>query len=296
MRFIRRYPNKAPAVLKKKGKHGKTETDRAKKHYKKWPQLPPKKRKPFKYKVYTNDDVKDTLYEMFNNKCAYCETRLATQPMDVEHWRPKNAVFNEDTKKLMKPGYYWLGADWNNLFPACIDCNRARNHKHYLTGEKTKLGKANRFPVGDENRRWRKHTYQNQEKPLLLNPCQDKPEKYLEFIEDEERKVCIVRAKLDESGNPKEKAKMSIEVYGLNRLGLIQNRQEKLLSIKMGLNWISEKTKKLLAENNPIEKQRIENDITRIMGDLELQTKPENELAQYTLMVEQVIERFKSSI
>lgn len=287
MRFVRRDSAKAPAVLTKKDENtGKTETEEATEHYNKWPELKKKDRKSFDYKAYSKDEVKDELYKMFNNKCAYCETRLAGLPMDVEHWRPKNAVYNEKTKKLMKPGYFWLGADWDNLFPSCADCNRARNHKHYLTEEKTKLGKANRFPIEDENKRCKKPGDEDNEKPLLINPCKDNPEEYLEFSEE-----CVVQAKLDNSGKPHEKANVSIEIYALNRPILVQDRQEIFLHVEMHIDDITDLTEDLLNENDLEKQEKIKERINRKMKTLEQLTEPKH---QYILMVKQRIEKFKS--
>ena len=67
----------------------------------------------------------------FFGKCAYCEDRIvSTQPGDIEHYRPKGCVTNEDGsrvmvdanggKKVPHPGYYWLAYEWTNLLYACI--------------------------------------------------------------------------------------------------------------------------------------------------------------------------------
>ncbi len=83
----------------------------------------PTKTKSFDFKVYKHKDLKNALHELFHGKCAYCETFYsATQPMDVEHFRPKGAVAEDDGH----PGYWWLAMKWDNLLPSCIDCNRKR--------------------------------------------------------------------------------------------------------------------------------------------------------------------------
>ena len=59
-------------------------------------------------------------------KCAYCESFYAgTQPVDVEHYRPKGKVDG----MAGHPGYWWLAGRWENLLPSCIDCNRKRRQK-----------------------------------------------------------------------------------------------------------------------------------------------------------------------
>src|SRR5688500_1280853 len=78
----------------------------------------------FDFRAYGHDDVKLELERMFHQKCAYCESDYgATEPVDVEHYRPKGAFLRPDGS-LSNPGYYWLAAEWTNLLPSCIDCNR----------------------------------------------------------------------------------------------------------------------------------------------------------------------------
>jgi hypothetical protein len=49
--------------------------------------------------------MKQHLFELFDNKCAYCESRvLHVSPGEVEHYRPKGRV----TEDPDHPGYYWL--------------------------------------------------------------------------------------------------------------------------------------------------------------------------------------------
>lgn len=136
------------------------------------------------------DDIKvnDKLYKkyvaflerLFHKKCAYCESSYGQlHPVEVEHYRPKGRVMGDDGNPvevdhpvkghIRHPGYYWLAYDWANLFPSCIDCNRARRHGT----DKAKAGKADRFPVdgfraigpGDEKK----------ERALLLNPSESDP-------------------------------------------------------------------------------------------------------------------------
>lgn len=75
------------------------------------------------FAVYKTDGVRKRLDELFHGKCAYCESFYAsTAPVDVEHYRPKGAVHEDAAHQ----GYWWLGMDWDNLLPSCIDCNRKR--------------------------------------------------------------------------------------------------------------------------------------------------------------------------
>lgn len=165
----------------------------------------------FNFAAYKSESVRTALKALFGTKCAYCESTYAeTHPMEVEHWRPKNAIV--ENGKLTFPGYWWLAAAWDNLLPSCIDCNRERSH--LINGRSTKAGKACKFPVSGARLL---PTGGNIESPLLLNPCLDQPDDFLEFRSDG---TVIPRTG---SANPS-RAAASIDVYGLIRPGLVQAR------------------------------------------------------------------------
>lgn len=178
----------------------------------------------FDYGRYKEDEVKTALDTLFHGKCAYCETFYsASQPMDVEHWRPKGEVHRDDGQKL-KPGYYWLAAAWENLMPSCIDCNRAREQYDIAVAARVTVGKANQFPLAPG----KNHVLQHEPTPdlaaegaLLVDPCVDDPESFFEYTEEG---VIRPRAGLDEGGRAR--AEASIRVYALNRSGLVAERRE----------------------------------------------------------------------
>jgi hypothetical protein len=169
-----------------------------------------------KSSLYRHEKIKSSYFfskgAPFYGKCAYCEHPISDfQPGDIEHFRPKAAITDENNQKIylldgqgqqvldkennprLHPGYYWLGYDWSNLIPSCAACNRYS-------------GKRSRFPVtgfraqepGDEVN----------EKPLLINPVSqdesDNPEKHL-FIDS----TGIM-------GFHSDRGKMCIHIFGLN--------------------------------------------------------------------------------
>lgn len=177
----------------------------------------------YDYKVYKDDEVKDALDASFLGKCAYCETFYsASQPMDVEHWRPKGEIHVEGQDDPLRPGYYWLASHWQNLFPSCIDCNRARRQHDVIARKEILLGKANQFPLADEGSRARSHELSHtSEKILLIDPCHDQPERFFVYTED----GAIVPADdLDDAD--RQRALASIQVYALNRSALVAERLE----------------------------------------------------------------------
>jgi len=183
-----------------------------------------KKTPSFKFKIYSHESIKRALNELFHGKCAYCESRYAhVHPMEVEHWRPKAAVIEDNDGKKVRPyGYYWLAATWTNLLPSCIDCNRERKYNVLTTGKTVSYGKGNWFPVEGKTRATAAGG-EVREKPLLLHPCVDRPEKYLLFLPDG-----LVVAISPATGPTAARAKASIRHYGLNRPELILDRRSRM--------------------------------------------------------------------
>lgn len=188
----------------------------------------------FKYRAYKLAPVKEVLENLFHHKCAYCESKYAaTQPVDVEHYRPKGEVICSNGA-CQKPGYYWLAADWGNLLPSCIDCNRERTQE-LADGTTGLTGKAAKFPIADETRRARFPGDERYEQRLLLHPYLDFPEKHLEFTEDGN-----IRPRRDKRGKISKKGVASIEVYGLRRRGLVSERRSRAILIKAHLRHVEE--------------------------------------------------------
>jgi uncharacterized protein (TIGR02646 family) len=171
----------------------------------------------FEFRAYKQPEVVDSLNRLFNFKCAYCETSYeASAPVDVEHYRPKGGVVINGL--LTAPGYYWLAADWSNLLPSCIDCNRARTQKSPDADPRVS-GKANLFPLASEETRATAPGQERRERRLLLHPLRDRPDRHLEFLEDGN-----VRPRRSGSGRESPKGKASIDVCGLRRDGLVRRR------------------------------------------------------------------------
>lgn len=218
MIFVDRTAVAAPEELLTPDKQGLTELDRATAFFADSNNAQEK----FIFKQYKVKAVVNALNQLFHNKCAYCESlTAATHPVDVEHFRPKAGynLIKENGSELKKPGYYWLAASWDNLLPSCIDCNRERTHDQPNSAPRKKTGKGSNFPLEDETMRATKAGEEAREQALLLNPCIDRPEEHLEFIEDGN-----IRSKLIQEQESR-KGQVSIEVYGLRRMGLLLTRQ-----------------------------------------------------------------------
>lgn len=205
----------------------------------------------YDFNRYSKTPVKLALERLFHGKCAYCESFFArTQPVDVEHYRPKNKIDFEPNHE----GYWWLAMEWKNLLPSCIDCNRVRSHAFEfdpthdlntlrdLIGAKFKsenAGKGNLFPLSPGTPRaefdWTNETRPDMtsEHPLLINPVETDPADHLEFQVGD---LSLVTAKKRPDGTPSPEGICSIAIYGLNRIELVQARTRLLRDLELLLD------------------------------------------------------------
>lgn len=270
MRAVKRDTIDGPASLLDGNSIGARELGRARTHFGTVP--PPEK--AFSFGAYKGDDVRYALDALFHGKCAYCETRYDVgAPVDIEHFRPKGEVADVPGH----PGYWWLAADWGNLLPSCIDCNRRRyqptpetltsqtgileRQRQSQSGLRSILtGKDSCFPVAGirmsaEPPMGQLANAMTMERALLLNPCTDMPSEHLQFHIDRANPLGVVFARPEAGETPSalpalsEKATeieqearaagisprgaVSIQTYGLNRLGLVQERTRILRRLEL---------------------------------------------------------------
>lgn len=155
----------------------------------------------------------DMLFAGYFGKCYFCEATLGVQYKgDVEHFRPKGGVRDENNKEVYigkgkyrrkHPGYYWLAYDFKNLMPACSFCNV---YKRKLGG------KGTRFPV--KGFRATKPGEERKEKPVLIHPHED-PEKHVDI--NLQTGIFVPKT---------ERGKQCIQLLGLNREKLAEKRRD----------------------------------------------------------------------
>ena len=216
----------------------------------------------FDFVAYKHPEVRTSLAVLTHGNCAYCESSYdATQPTDLEHFRPKGG-FENDTG-LQKPGYWWLAASWENLLPSCIRCNREENLQLF-DGTPLKTGKGNRFPLADEAFRATGIGGEAHEEPLLLDPARDNPEDFIKFI-DSEGHCIAVPVDTDPTSVSFRRARASIDIYGLNRADLVHQRSRYMTRAQRTLTAIVEAANDLqgLRTDQVIERQRIERLLVR---------------------------------
>lgn len=190
--------------------------------------------KSFKsFKVYADKSVKLTLNELFNGKCAYCESKfIHVYVGDVEHFRPKGKV---SSREVQRPGYYWLASDWDNLLISCRNCNQASREFVGTKNERVSIGKVDKFPLMENVitntalSHIRFNIEEEEQQRLLINPCKENPEDFFDY----DYKTGIIKPKNHNASDKKKElmANKSIQVYGLQRVSLVHQRQKKAIEI-----------------------------------------------------------------
>ena len=229
--------------------------------------LDERRQRRFQFRAYAHHSVREALGKLFHGKCAYCESHIAS--VEVEHFRPKGGVVRADGS-LLADHYWWLAAEWSNLYPACYECGRMRAG---TGGEK--LGKGNRFPLEDEATRADTSGGRRSiegERPLLLDPCTDHPEEHLVFLED----GTVV------SDTPRGQA--TIEVLNLNRHGLTERRRAKAQLVR----YTVQNVERLVAMEPPPDEQ-----LSQAVRDLKAVTGPDEE---YVGLARQLIATLSPSL
>lgn len=199
--------------------------------------VPPRGKTTFS--AYKNTAIRDALRDMFHNKCAYCESRIAgAYDGDVEHYRPKGKVTDAEKAGVAHPGYWWLGMVWENLVLGCAHCNQTRHQIIFQDGMTEAearvliergvtilVGKLDAFPTEDS--KWIvAHTDDvATEKPLLLDPTSVDPMAHLEWVVNGE--LSTVRPH-----NGSVVGRTSIDIFGLNRRRLTEDRMYHLRGLK----------------------------------------------------------------
>ncbi|WP_439630812.1 hypothetical protein [Shinella sp.] len=212
-----------------------------------------------KFVAYSDKSVRDALQNLFHNKCAYCESKIAgSQDTDIEHYRPKGRVTDAVRNGVTHHGYWWLAMDWTNLVLACMHCNQRRRQLIYQPGmteeqivalieadHTVTVGKLDAFPTEDSV--WVTDYMLDvaTEKPLLIDPTRVDPEIHLEWVLDES--LSTVRAR-----DGSRIGQTSIDVYALNRRRLTEDRMTKLLILRFTGNRALKELSEAVNENDDV--------------------------------------------
>ncbi|MFC7498448.1 hypothetical protein ACFQRC_04355 [Enterovirga sp. GCM10030262] len=258
MRSVERSAKPAPASLTGDNSTGGKELAKARKHYTTVP-LPKKAPSP---RAYKGDDVRSTLEALFHGKCAYCETRYdVTGPVDIEHFRPKKGIDGEPAHlgywwlaavwTNLLPSCIDCNRRRRQPTPIAVASLTAALEASRNAFKTIHTGKETCFPVAGtrvitEPAPADAATALAAEDALLLDPCVDSPAKHLRYYIDRDRPLGLVfaaaaGAEFDDalpllSASTRDveaharaagisaRGAVSIQVYGLNRLALVQER------------------------------------------------------------------------
>jgi uncharacterized protein (TIGR02646 family) len=260
-----------PTVLKPDSEAKKKELCAAKEHY----TTHPPKTGSFRFALYKHESVKSSLSRLFHGKCAYCESNYeGNHPVDIEHYRPKSEVVLGKGKRIT--GYWWLAAEWQNLLPSCIDCNRERS-QYFSDGKKADLaGKGSQFPILEPSFRATKPNEEINETPLLLNPCDHNPSEYLSFADREGFNIAI---NVGGGFMSSKIARTSIRILGLNRQGLVNSRTAHIRHLQFQLDSLVDFI--LILDESPKDaiKDIASNRIAEILGYLSKSQRSSSEFS-----------------
>lgn len=159
-------------------------------------------------------ELKDRLATLSWQKCWYCESRENRSDMAVDHFRPKNRVYECKSHK----GYWWLAFNTSNYRFACGLCNSP----HVNEEEDATLGKGTHFPLIDEATR----VYESVgvlagESVCLLDPTVAMDPGLLAFSEDGR---ALPSYSPESSPLFHKRAETSIAIYNLNDVKVREER------------------------------------------------------------------------
>jgi hypothetical protein len=149
-------------------------------------------------------ELKDGLGSLFHDKCWYCEVTVTRSDNAVDHFRPKGRVSDAQNPHT---GYRWLAFDRSNFRYACTYCNCRRKDIEGATAG----GKADRFPLIDENQRVYAAGSVAAEQPTLLDPCTLGDWRLLGCMKENGKPCAAGDNAIDQN-----RAETSIEVYHLH--------------------------------------------------------------------------------
>lgn len=145
---------------------------------------------------WTKADVKGLLHAMQGRICAYCG--MGTNGLDVEHFRPKGAIDDEEAHG----GYWWLAYECSNYFLGCTVCNRIRKKTNFpLLPGATRCMYSTRDTIVAERR-------------VLLDPAEDPVEEWLSIDPDDVSGRLIPNPGLN--AGERSRVQMAIDFFGLN--------------------------------------------------------------------------------
>ncbi|CAD5920402.1 hypothetical protein PCC9214_00622 [Planktothrix tepida] len=158
-------------------------------------------------------ELNSYLAKLRNGKCWYSESLNPGSNKDVDHFRPKNRVYEDPDHE----GYWWLAFDWRNYRYSCQLCNQHRVD----TANNTNGGKWDRFPISGAFRARQEVDNLEMEDVDLLDSIDPEDWKLLTFRPNGQP----IPAKRPGT-REYERAEISIQVYHLNYQEFVRDRKK----------------------------------------------------------------------
>lgn len=165
-------------------------------------------------------DLAPYLAKLRNDKCWYSESLNPGSNKDVDHFRPKNRVYEDPDHE----GYWWLAFDWRNYRYSCQWCNQPRRDK----ANNTNGGKWDRFPISGAFRARQEVDNLEMEDVDLLDPIDPEDWKLLTFLPNGQP----TPAKPPGTREHK-RAEISIQVYHLHYQEFVRDRKKLATKIRL---------------------------------------------------------------
>jgi predicted ATPase len=151
----------------------------------------------------------DQLFQEFNHKCAYCETKVNSGNFSsikrnyaIDFYRPQNDA--ADLEGIISVDHYWwLALDWKNILLCCREC--VSNKRNYFPVRKKRAN--SKFKNKTELRLF--------EDPLILDPTSEKVQNYFKYDLESGEILPLTQ-----------KGEFTIKLLGLNRHSLLRGRRE----------------------------------------------------------------------
>ncbi len=205
--------------------------------------------------------LKKYYMELSHNKCWYTEAKEIASSYHMDHFRPKKAVMKlvkdaplETTNK--DGAYWWLAFDWENYRLSASIPNSSKNAYFPL-----KEGTVAAVDEGDLSAEW----------IGLLDPTNEDDVELLTFNDD--GKACA--ACTDDSTWDAQRVQLSVRVYDLNAVRLVDERKMVRNRCKELISQIKAKQKRYAKYNEVADRDEYK----KYIEQLRAMMKPEAELS-----------------
>lgn len=160
---------------------------------------------------------KENFEELSNNRCWFTEAQEFISPFHIEHFRPKGRIdsikkelkFSEQVREDWEIGYWWLAFNWKNYRLCCFEVNTSHK-KNFFPLKHGSIVCTNPFEnICDEM-------------PVLIDPCRKEDVDLVTYNMWE----VVPSVIYDKTPEEFERARVSIDIYGLNKIPKLVNARK----------------------------------------------------------------------